>query len=51
MQKILIVEDDKTLSNGIVLSLQTEKIQISQCYDIKNARENLYTNDFDLITI
>lgn len=46
--KILIVEDDKTLNNGIALSLNNYKA--SQAFDIKSA-EKLFDDSIDLIIL
>ncbi|WP_217587955.1 response regulator transcription factor [Lentibacillus saliphilus] len=49
MYKILLVEDDKALSNGIALALQTNSVEIIQCYDIKSSKTKLSYNTFDLM--
>lgn len=51
MKEILIVEDDKALSNGIGIALQTEGILISQCYDIAGAKRELSQKNFDLLLL
>lgn len=47
---ILLVEDDRTLSDGIVLSLQAEDIEIRQAFSLKMARE-LLTPEVALILL
>jgi len=37
MTNILIVEDDAPLSNGIILVLQENERQFTQCFDISSA--------------
>ena len=44
----MIVEDDKALSNGIALALQTAETKITQCQDIKSAKSKLSSEHFDL---
>lgn len=51
MKQILIVEDDKALSNGIGIALKTEGILISQCYDIAGAKRELSRKNFDLLLL
>lgn len=49
IKNILIIEDDKALSNGIVLALQGEGIAFVQSFSIKSARENTKDGRFDLL--
>lgn len=51
MNKILIIEDDKTLSKGISLGLQSGDIVLEQCFDLKSAREKINGQTFDLIIL
>lgn len=51
MKYILIVEDDKALTNGIALALQNEQIRISQCYDIASAKRKFSESAFDLLIL
>lgn len=51
MTNILIVEDDKTLSHGIVIALQSENIKPIPCYDINSARKKLSTCAIDLLIL
>lgn len=51
MQKILVVEDDKALNNGIVLSLKQNDLNFSQAFTIKEAEEYTEKNEFDLIIL
>lgn len=44
----MIIEDDKALSNGIVLALQNADTALTQCYTITSARHRLATASFDL---
>ncbi|MEG1062055.1 MAG: hypothetical protein RSE43_11000, partial [Oscillospiraceae bacterium] len=39
IKNILIIEDDKALSGGIVLALQSEEFAMMQCFDLDSARE------------
>lgn len=51
MPKILIVEDDITLNNGIVLSLKQDNYEFIQSFTAANAKQNLSRNTFDLIIL
>lgn len=51
IKKILIIEDDKALSNGIVLALQSAEIAPSQCFNINSARTQLGSERFDLLIL
>ena len=47
--KILIVEDDLALNQGLVLSLKNDSYTTLPVFSIKEAREQLANNIFDLI--
>lgn len=49
--KILIIEDDRTLSDGICLALGGEGNFFTQCFDLKSAKEQFEGNAFDLIIL
>ncbi|MGL4799899.1 MAG: response regulator transcription factor [Cellulosilyticaceae bacterium] len=51
LKKLMIVEDDQALSNGIMIALKHEEMHITQCYDIKTAKIRLEEEAFDLIII
>lgn len=51
MAKILIVEDDKALSGGIVLALETDSEHFDCAYDIAQATEKIAQEDFELIIL
>lgn len=51
MWSILIVEDDKALSNGVMMALKNEGTDIMQCYNIKAAKTSLQERVFDLIIL
>lgn len=51
MHKILIVEDDVALNNGIVLTLKQENYSFYQAYDIKKAMELFNKDNFNLIIL
>ena len=49
--KILIVEDDRALNQGLVLSLKNDSYTTFSAFSIKEAREKLTDNTFDLIVL
>lgn len=51
MLTILIVEDDITLNNGIMLSLRQSDVNIEKAYDIKQAKQILSEKKIDLIIL
>lgn len=51
MQKILLLEDDVTLGNGIRLALQNSALQIMLCRTLSEARSILEQNAFDLLIL
>jgi len=51
MQKILLVEDDKTIALGLEYSLVQEGFSVSVCYDVASAMAILAAQDFDLIIL
>lgn len=51
MQKILLLEDDTTLGNGIRLALQSPQIQITLCRALGPAREIIAQSSFDLLIL
>lgn len=51
MQKILLLEDDVTLGNGIRLALQGPALQITLCCTLAEARKVLGQDSFDLLVL
>ena len=51
MQKILLVEDDITLGNGIRLALQSSALQITLCHTLAESRDALDRERFDLLIL
>lgn len=51
MQKILLLEDDAALGNGIRLALQSPETGITLCATLAQAREALEKNRFDLLIL
>lgn len=51
MKNILIIEDDKALSNGVSLALRNDNTSITQCYDIASATQILAAHSFDLLIL
>ena len=49
MNKILLLEDDITLGNGIKMVLKNE--QVTLVNTLKDAREILKNNEFDLLIL
>ena len=51
MQKILLLEDDTTLGNGIRLALQSPAVQITLCRTLAQAQNALAQNNYDLLIL
>jgi DNA-binding response OmpR family regulator len=51
MPKILIVEDDAALNNGIALSLRQDNFEFTQCSTVHAARQRLAAEKYDLIIL
>lgn len=51
MQKILLIEDDITLGNGIRLALQNASLQITLCHTLAEGRSVLDRDSFDLLIL
>ena len=51
MDKILIVEDDKALNNGIALALRDANILFESAFDLRTARILTASKKFDLIIL
>lgn len=51
MQKILIIEDDKALSNGIALALKSSDFSFTQAYTLEEARRITTDTQFSLIIL
>ena len=51
MQKILLIEDDMTLANGIRLALQNTSLQITLCHTLMEGRNVLDRESFDLLIL
>ena len=51
MQKILLLEDDTTLGNGIRLALQSPALQIALCRTLAEACNALKQGSFDLLIL
>lgn len=50
-KQILLIEDDFALSNGIVMVLKGNQFSVTQCYNLKTAREKLQTEKYDLVIL
>lgn len=51
MQKILLLEDDTTLGNGIRLALQSPSVQLTLCRTLTQAQNALAQNNYDLLIL
>ena len=51
MQKILLLEDDITLGNGIRMALQSPSVQITLCRTLAQAQNALAQNSYDLLIL
>ena len=51
MQKILLLEDDALLGNGIRLALQGPQVQIAVCRTLAQAQDTIAQGSFDLLIL
>lgn len=51
MEQLLIVEDDKRLSQGLCQALKADERQIFSCQNLKTAREQLLCTDVSLVIL
>ena len=51
MEKLLIVEDDIGLNQGLCKALKADDRQIISCHDLKAAREQLLCGSVSLVSI
>ena len=51
MMRILVVEDEKLLCNGIAEDLELEKYTVDRCYDGADAHERLFVEPYDLVIL
>lgn len=51
MQKILLIEDDRTLGSGIRLALKNTSLQITLCHTLTEGRNVLDRESFDLLIL
>lgn len=51
MHSILIVEDDRALSDGVCIALKSTDIELKQCYTLEQAQTICYEQKFDLIIL
>ena len=51
MMQILIVEDDRTLGEGVALSLKNSETEVECCNSLAEARKRLAADSFQLIII
>jgi len=51
VKRIMLVEDDLALSNGIVMVLQGDDISVTQCFNLKTAREEIEKEIYDLVIL
>lgn len=51
MKNILLVEDDRALSDGVRLALQSADTVITQCFNLADAREQYEKSHFDLLVL
>lgn len=51
MHSILIVEDDRALSDGVCIALKSTDIELKQCYTLEQAQTICYEQKFDLVIL
>ncbi len=51
MKRVIIVEDDRKLNQGLCLALKDQELQIVSCFDLNSARSQLAAGAPDLILL
>lgn len=51
MKDILLIEDDRALSSGICLAMNSTEIRLSQCFTLNSAKERCTHQTFDLLIL
>lgn len=51
MKKILIIEDDPALNNGLCLALASETLLVAPCFHLSDARKAMNEQTFDLVLL
>ncbi len=51
MKEILLVEDDKTLNNGLCIALSSDQIHIDTCFNLKLAKQALAKKNYELVIL
>lgn len=51
MKKILLVEDNEAIQKGLKYSLEQECFEVEIASDVKNAKDKLTKNEFDLVIL
>lgn len=51
MKKIFLVEDNEAILKGLKYSLEQEKFEVEIAKDLKTSKENLSSNEYDLIIL
>ena len=49
--RILVVEDERLLCDGIAEDLELEKYTVDRCYDGADAYERLFVEPYDLVIL
>ena len=49
--RILVVEDERLLCDGIAEDLEMEKYTVDRCYDGAEAHERLFVDPYDLVIL
>ena len=51
MKRILILEDDRDLSQGLCMALRNQEVEMVQVFDLKSAQHRLKNGDIDLVLL
>lgn len=51
MKRLLIVEDDRAMANGLSITLKSESITVEKCYDILTAKKYIREKNYDLLIL
>ena len=51
MKRLLIIEDDRAMADGLSITLKSESIDVEKCYDITTAKKSIREKNYNLIIL